>query len=563
MGSITGYTKAGMDDVLAPVDVSVAQAVAAAQAASESAASAATSASEAEHVIADPNDAAVATLVQEYGTTTTPSTTALALNRQFNKSQYGNRWCFDGDSISVMGSTGAWIDGLIGLSGGRILMAANPAVAGRTTTQALLDFETKIRPLAGTIDVVCYEEVTHSITAGLTVDQFLALLDQYLAKVISIGCKMVLTSGFPNDTQGTIIEAWDRSMLAWANKNNVIFIPIYTLSDIANSGKYPTNWSTDGIHPNVKGAGVIQISKLAWKTVEPYLADAPAIPVAQYNGEGLCANGFNLTMGGTIAGVVSALTATPTVGTGNLPAGSYTYRAAPANYNGKNASYADAQASLTATGEISVQPTAGGTYSAIDIYRKGPNDAQFLYVGSITTTGAAFVDTGVLAAGVAPWVDGDFTVAPSGWGVGLQGFQENIPRVITVPGVRGNMYQLPNAWTLAQPPVLTSNYSVFPIVVTGGTTIELSFKLRVNIDPADLPTTSSVPDVRLQITPSGNGGPFDILAVARDGDIYTGYWRGTLPTAATGLNIILNGSPINLHGMAIGELYVNVVPSDS
>lgn len=104
----------------------------------------------------------------------------------------GSRWVFDGDSITSLGSGLEALRLLSLKSNGRIIGVAETAVPGRSTTQALIDFDIKIAPLAGSVDVIYYEEMTHSISNGLTVIQFLAQLDQYNAKVKAMGARLVV-----------------------------------------------------------------------------------------------------------------------------------------------------------------------------------------------------------------------------------------------------------------------------------------------------------------------------------------------------------------------------------
>lgn len=438
----------------------------------------------------------------------------------------GSRWVFDGDSITSFGSGLEALRLLSLKSNGRIIGVAETAVPGRSTTQALIDFDIKIAPLAGSVDVIYYEEMTHSISNGLTVIQFLAQLDQYNAKVKAMGARLVVASGYPNSSVASTIATWNRALINWGRINAVPVVPFYRLADPA-TGNYPSGWSADGIHPNSSGASIQAFADLALDYLDPLLGPAD-ISEAMFQGDGLFTNNFFTSLRTASTGSVTE--ATPSATTGTLAAGIYSYVFSCWDWSGPghNATKKTVSYTLPDVGGINFALAWSGSLAKIVVYRKGPADSSYYLVAAVDPAGS-WTDNGMPAQPFI-WQDVDFAQYPVGvafYGGIIPRPTESGPFVFTEAGIRGNVFR-----SVAYYDQIDLGSSLTP-----GSQVDVAFKIRVNYPSGtDLPFNATPSAVVLRWS-GGSGGQnlYVPAGVDLSGNWFTFYQRFTVPGTQTAL----------------------------
>ncbi|AOT26016.1 lipase [Mycobacterium phage Kersh] len=358
----------------------------------------------------------------------------------------GGRVVFDGDSITIGATTqgtwnqgrGGWAMEMARLSNGRVDIVYNAGVGGTGIDTRLANFNTKVAPYAP--QTVILSNGTNDV-ATMALSEYLSKLTAYYENVKAIGAQLVLGGIYPKSKNASTIARWNIALQNWAAPRGVIVIPFWQLAD-PTTGAWPSGWSSDGTHPLRESQAFAALGKLAWDTLATSFTK-PIAPTPFYIGEGLYTNFFtDLTATITGTAAISAITAT----TGTLPAGQYTYRVVPRTYWGKNDSYGDNTITLASTGGVTLTVTGSGTYTRRAVYRKGPADTQFKYIGQVTTSGTqTFTDSGI-AAGY-DWEDGDSSRVPNGLANGatqdLHTLAYGPPiRPGAAEGVRGNILRL-------------------------------------------------------------------------------------------------------------------------
>lgn len=359
------------------------------------------------------------------------------------RSRYGADMLFDGDSITIRPgagqSRGGWAMELCRLSDGRINYVANIAVASTGIT-------TRLANIAAAL--VTYNPQTVLLSNGtndmpiMTLSQYLTYLTQYYDIIRAAGVQLILGGIYPKNVDADKVSTWNAGIVDWARARGVLVIPFWELAKRTN-GAWPDGWSTDGVHLEYDSPAFPAIGKLAWQTISRALTD-PVAATARYATDpaALMTNFFEdltATMSGvaTITGLAST--------TGTLAAGDYTYRVVACLHHGNSPTYADSTITLGAPGGVIVTSGASGTYTSRRVYRKGPADTTFYYVGQITGVGSQTFTDGGVAAGYA-WRGGDTSKYPkgmivSGW-QDIQTLAYGDPIRDGAPeGIRGNIFR--------------------------------------------------------------------------------------------------------------------------
>ncbi len=424
------------------------------------------------------------------------------------RARYGARTVGDGDSVmlgaTVFGSwnegRGGWIAELVRLSNGRIDLVHNAAVAGTGIDTRLANFDAQVAAFAP--ETVILANGTNNV-ASMPLSDYLAKLTQYYGLVRGIGAQLILGGIYPKSTDVATISTWNAALVEWAKSRGVIVIPFWELADPATGG-WPAGWSSDGTHPLRESRAFAALGALAWQTLSRAYTE-PVAPTARYVGEGIYTNFFtDLTATITGAATITAIAST----TGTLPAGTYTYRVVPRNYLGKNTNYADSTITLASAGGVTLTAGGSGTYNRRAVYRKGPRDKRFKYIGQITATGSqTFTDNGITAG--YDWVDGDSSRIPVGLANGstsdLRTLQYGAPiRPGGVgDGIRGNILRLCRLEGAA-----SGRIDRFTITgLTAGSKITVSFKCR---GPN---TTAAAERVALYFRDPADSTDIDVVAV--------------------------------------------------
>ncbi|AVJ48611.1 hypothetical protein SEA_COLT_92 [Mycobacterium phage Colt] len=326
---------------------------------------------------------------------------------------YGPRVVLDGDSITLGSTTtGTWNQGrggwgmeLARLSGGRIDIVYNAAIGGTGIDTRLENFDSKVAP--HNPQTVILSNGTNDV-ASMPLTEYLTKLTTYYQKARAIGAHLVLGGIYPKNTNASTIARWNVALQEWAASRGVVVIPFWSLADPA-TGAWPSGWSSDGTHPLRETPAYAALGRLAWDTLASSFTE-PVAPTAFYAGEGLYTNFFT-DLAATITGTATISVIATT--TGSLAPGEYSYRVVPRNYWGKNNNFDDDTITLSETGGVSLTVTGSGTYTRRAVYRKGPGDTTFRYIGQITATGTQTFTDGGLTAGY-DWEDGDSSRIPNG-----------------------------------------------------------------------------------------------------------------------------------------------------
>lgn len=359
------------------------------------------------------------------------------------RARYGSRTVVDGNSITIgAGSSstwnqyrGGWNMELARLSNGRVDIVNNAGVGGTNMDARLANFATKVAPYNP--ETVILSEGTNDL--GGTLSSYLTKIGQYYDLVRGIGAQLILGGIYPKSTDAATIATWNTALVEWAKARGVIVIPFWELADPSN-GAWPSAWTTDGIHPLRESGAYVALGALAWQTLSRAFTE-PVAPTARFVGEGLLTNFFT-DLTATITGLASITGITSTTGT--LPAGVYDYRVVARSYYGKSPTYDDDTITLGSTGGVTLTVTGSGTYTRRAVYRRGPGDSAFKYIGQITAAGTqTFTDGGLPA--LYDWSDGDSSRVPTGL---LNGAAQDLrtlaygPPVQTDPEIRGNFLRL-------------------------------------------------------------------------------------------------------------------------
>ncbi len=360
------------------------------------------------------------------------------------RARYGSKTVMDGDSIAAGDSVesawnqsmGGWIQELCQRSGGRIDLVHNASVPSTGIDERLANFDDDVA--AYSPETVILANGTNNV-AGMSLNTYLTKLGQYYDKVRGIGAQLILVGIYPKSSTASTISTWNAALVDWGRPRGVLVIPVWELADTA-AGAWPAAWTADGVHPLYTSGAYVELGKLAWQTLSRAFTE-PVAGTARYIGEGIYSNFFT-DLTATITGVatITGLAAT----TGTLPAGTYDYRVVAANYYGNGLSPADSSITLSSTGGVTITSGASGSYVARRVYRRGPTDAQYRYIGKISGTGSqTFTDTGI--TGLYDWFDGDCSRYPTGM---LNSSFADIhtlaygPPIQTDPDIRGNFLRL-------------------------------------------------------------------------------------------------------------------------
>jgi hypothetical protein len=364
----------------------------------------------------------------------------------------GSRWVFDGNSITIGSVTasswnqthsGTWTESLARRSGGRIEYVRNAAIAGTGIQSRLDNFATRVAPYSP--EVVLLSEGTNdlAVVSPLSIADYLIKLGQYHDLVKGIGAQLVLGGIYPRSDYQSSVALWNTEILKWAAARNVIVIPFWELADPATGG-WPSGWTSDGLHPIRESVAFQAMGALAWSTVAPYCG-GPVAPTARYAAEPVLMSNFFTDLIATSTGLAT-ITATGTT-TGTLAAGTYTYRVVARTHYGKVPTYVDSSPLVLASpGGLTLTIGGSGSYNRRVVYRKGPGDTEFKYMGAITTAGAGqvFTDDGSVTPGYL-WSDGDSTRVPTGLVYGSTSDSHTLaygPPIQTDPAIRGNVLML-------------------------------------------------------------------------------------------------------------------------
>jgi len=364
----------------------------------------------------------------------------------------GQRWIFDGDSVTINGvftgggnqdRSASWTTELAALSLGRINYVYNAAVAGQRSDERLAAFDTAVAPRKP--DVVFLTVGTNDVAQGVAMSTWLTNLDAYLAKCQAIDAALVIGAIWPTDQTSVLPNrqalnlAWNTALYVWGETNGVTVVPWDRLADPLTGG-WPTGWSTDQIHPTLLDS-YSRIGKFAWEFLQPKVGPGPGVRRAVINSEGLLPNGFFIPLG-SVTAVPAGRSATASTSAGTLPAGTYSYKVTGRSFFGEGLPSAEFTATLSGVGQISVAASTPSGARGINIYRKGPGDSDWRFMW-------------YMANGTSPWVD-DGSVAPSAviTGVdtsaaptGLVHGTANVhsidgPWIFSEPGIRGNIIRL-------------------------------------------------------------------------------------------------------------------------
>jgi len=365
------------------------------------------------------------------------------------RARYGAATVVDGDSITIRPGTvstwnaspGGWSMEMARLSGGRINLLHNAAVAGTGIATRLSNFSSAVA--AHNPETVILSNGTNDINADMLLSDYLVNLTAYYELVRGIGAQLILGGIYPKNVDVDAISEWNAALVEWAAPRGVLVIPFWELGD-PETGAWPAGWSADGVHPDYDSPAFPALGKLAWQTVERAYTE-PVAATARYadDPDALMTNFFTdltATMTGTTT--ITAIAAT----TGTLAAGFYEYRVVAATHWGNSPTYDDDSITLAVTGGVELTLGAGGTYTQRRVYRKAPGESEFHYIGKVATAGAGqtFTDGGLASGSV--WRGGDTSRYPTGMIAGgwqdIQTLDYGDPiRDGAAEGIRGNIFR--------------------------------------------------------------------------------------------------------------------------
>lgn len=357
--------------------------------------------------------------------------------------RYGADMLVDGDSITIRPgggqSPGGWSMEMARLSNGRINLLANIAVSATGIT-------TRIANIAAAL--ATYQPQTLLMANGtndipiMTLSQYIDYLGQYYDIVRGAGVQLILGGIYPKNVDADKVSTWNAGIVDWSKPRGVLVIPFWELGKRSN-GAWPDGWSTDGVHPDYDSPAFPAIGKFAWQTISRAMTDPVAATPRYTSDPAALLTTFFEDLTSTMTGVatITGLAAT----TGTLAAGDYTYRVVAALHYGNSPTYADSTITLASTGGVTVTSGASGTYTARRVYRKGPGDTEFHYIGVLTGTGSQTFTDGGIAAGYA-WRGGDTSKYPTGMITGgwqdIQTLAYGDPIRDGAPeGIRGNIFR--------------------------------------------------------------------------------------------------------------------------
>lgn len=409
---------------------------------------------------------------------------ASALNTTFapaQRSVYGPRWVFDGDSITANGITTSngnqdrsrsWTSEMARLSMGRIKYVYNAAVSGYRIDQMLARFDEFVAPKDP--DVVLLTAGTNDIGQGRSMDLWLADLESYRVKCQSIGATLIVGAIWPSDSntpagRQAATRTWNTALYSWAESKGVQVIPWDTLADPVTGG-WPTGWSADQVHPGLLDSYTV-IGKLGWQSVEPKAGPA-LIRRATYNGADALPNGLFTTL--NAATNPPNLTAgTSSTASGTLAAGTYSYRYTARTFWGESLPSTERQVTLSGTGQITITNSTVSGARGYRVYRKAPGDTTWKYLTYLSPgTTTSFTDNGSLTAG-ADMSGVDTSQTPTGLVAGSTTPHQIGPVTTTEAGIKGRIFRsMPYEGSVSSP------NDHFLVNVTPGEVYEVSALIR-------------------------------------------------------------------------------------
>lgn len=442
----------------------------------------------------------------------------------------GNRWVFDGDSITIGGIStnpagqdrgSSWVNELARRSMGRIDYIYNAAVSGTRTDQAITRFDTSVTPYSP--DVVLLSMGTNDMSQGRTMEQFLSDLETYRQKCEAIGARMVLGGIYPKTTRQSEVATWNRAAHTWAMAKGVPHIPFWELANPVD-GSWPAGWSTDGTHPVDYNEALSKIGKFAWNYLEPICGPSTA-RLPYYMGSGLLSQ-FGTDLTATITG---SITGTLSSTTGSLPAGTYEYKIAVMNQYGTKNGADTKSITLGSTGGVTITRAASGTYSRWVVFRKAPGESTFRFMTLVATGTGTWTDNGSVTPGDWVYQDVDATRVPVGLVAGTGEIMTNQygPLVQSESGIRGNFLRFQKNVTSGG----GTPYWHFEVTgLTPGQTVELTMKARALITTTD---TTTRPSAYLRWrSASASLSPVIVFRQWIDTDWTMPRFRGTVPPDA-------------------------------
>jgi hypothetical protein len=427
------------------------------------------------------------------------------------RARYGARTVGAGDSIMGGATTasawnqtrGGWITELARLSMGRIDLVHKEFETGTGIDTRLDNFDDEVAAYSPETVLLANGTNNVSSTPPMSLETYLTKLTTYYGLVRGVGAQLIMGGIYPKNVDKATISTWNAALVEWAKPKGVLVIPFWELAN-PDTGEWPDGWSSDGTHPLRESPAYAELGKLAWKTVERAYTE-PVAPTARYAGEGIYTDFFtNLTT--TITGVatISGISAT----TGTLVAGAYSYRVVARNYWGKSPTYNDASITLGATGGVTFTVGGSGAYTRRAVYRKGPSDSKFKYIGQVVATGTqTFTDDGSLASQY-DWVGGDSSRVPVGL---INGATQDLhtlaygPPIQTDPDIRGNFLRLTRQEGSANPHadrfliagvtgLTPGSEIVIAVKCRGANTAVAAERIQLQFrDPTDATTIDNVP----------------------------------------------------------------------
>ena len=477
------------------------------------------------------------------------------------RSVLGPRWVFDGDSITISSLTfsgpssiqdrgHSWTTILAGLSQGRIDYVFNAALAGQASASMLTRFDTYVTPHKP--DVVFATIGTNDVGTGIGLAAFQANIIAYHAKVKSLGARLILGTIWPTDdttvaNRQVTGRAWNDWTHEWASANGVIVVPWGALANPVTGG-WPAGWSSDGLHPGASTDSFRLIAEFAWRFLEP-MVGPKALRSPSSNGGDLLANGLFTTL--TTAVAPPSVTAATSTASGTLAAGTYNYKVTARNEWGESAPSVAIPATLAGTGTITLtvpNATPAGN-KGFRLYRKGPSDTDFLYIGKVASGTYSIIDDGSAVSGTAI-LGVDTSQYPTGITLGSTSPHSLGAGVRTDARFRGNVLRIT---PLENGVSSTGDY----INVTGlvaGDLIDVSMLLAAN-------TLVPKPIIRLrQADGTSQVANLLLLNDTIDGDLVMLHLRFAVPTNATQFRLGLETSGTSGY-VDCGEVRVARVPA--
>ncbi|ALY09290.1 esterase/lipase [Arthrobacter phage Jasmine] len=403
---------------------------------------------------------------------------------------YGQKWVVDGDSITIGGTTAnttgqdrsaSWAACMAYKSMGRINLVRNAGLGGQRIDGGLSRFAAEVA--AYTPDVVLATFGTNDIGQNRTLAQFMNDLEIYYRRVSALNARMIVGTIWPRSDTNAMRDKtalWNESIRKWAKVKGVQVIDWHARFGDSNGG-WPPGISSDGIHPT-SGTKSNDIGQFAWDSVKNRVPLNPHFARAEAQGTDALTNGFMQTV--TTLAAPNLTAGVANVGSGELPAGTYSYKYTTRTYWGESVPSAERVVTLSAKGGITITNSTVGTARGYRIYRKGPGETTWRFIGTSSLgTNTSFVDDGSAIPG-AEITNIDTSQVITGLTVGSAA-NKQMPAdnklVYTEEGILGNIFRLMPIENFTTTP---NDY--FPINVTAGEVWELSCLVRSTGDASAL-----------------------------------------------------------------------------